>query len=171
MEREEPDEREIAIKEYIKNGREINAILRGIIPLKGISTFTFFNTVKILDDIIKNSKLKRPFRLFRGISGDYCQQLLSQIKEGNNTIKDFGYVSFTYDFNVAKQYALECKGFGIILIYESDPGEHALFIDESDREILFPRKSTFNIIRLREEIIDSCKVIFIYLGRDKSETK
>jgi len=31
MEKEEPDEREISIKEYIKNGREINATLRLII--------------------------------------------------------------------------------------------------------------------------------------------
>ncbi len=82
MKKRELDERESAIEEYVKNGREINAVLRGITPLKGRSTFTFYTTVNRLDEVIRNSKLERPFRLFRGISGDYCQQLLSEIKRG-----------------------------------------------------------------------------------------
>ena len=171
MDRDDFYRREAAIREYIKNGRDINNVLRGSKPLDGSSTYTFFNTVRILDKSINESRLKRTFRLFRGISGEYCQKLMEDIEKGTTSISDWGYASFSDDINVARNYALEKKPLGIIFVYESEVGEMALFVDEADCEILFPRKTKFVFIRIREEIIEGSKVIFIYVEREKSETK
>ena len=151
-----------AIKEYLDGGLDINRCLRNTYEIPDPAAFCSF--LFNLDKAITNSYLKRNYRVFRGIGGDYGTTINVRLSMGETVLDHDGYTSFSFDKIIALEYATQAGDNKIIFIAECKKGDNALFIGGEESEIIFPRGTRWMITRVGT-FRDSPEVTFIYLER------
>ncbi len=99
-----------------------------------------------LDYAEGKSRLVNQAVLFRGIGGAFADQIRNQSR-----YTELGYASTSYDFSVTYRYANEnqrdSEGYANILVLQRQSGDHALFVDERERELIIPKGTTWDLIK------------------------
>lgn len=155
-----------AIREYVRNGEYINSYLRGHVTVPQDQLPRVQLLIGHLDSAILKSQIQASCLLYRGIYGDYAEDLFSIIKTGRRKeIDDRGYASFTSDPVVAMKFAIGSGKLGILFTVQCERGECALEIGGRESEILFPRNLRWIIITYKRIPYDGRIIIFINLEK------
>jgi hypothetical protein len=104
----------------------------------------FFNFIQdSLDTAENESILGSDLILFRGISPYVAGMVLN-----NSEYREAAFASTTYDPVVSLDIfgTSDAQGFHNLLVLERKAGEHALYINEFEREYLLPRESDWQVI-------------------------
>jgi hypothetical protein len=155
-----------AIREYIRDGEYLNAFLRGHLTISSDQILIVHDLIVQLDNAISKSHIQRSCHLYRGISGDYAEDLFYWITTGRRKeIDDRAYASFTSDPIIAMNFATAYGNLGIIFTVKCERGECALEIGGRESEIIFPRNLQWNIITYTRTSYGGRSIIFISLEK------
>ena len=100
-----------------------------------------------LDSAENRSSLGSDIILFRGIGSSVAEMILT-----NATYREAAYASTSYDPVVSLDLfgPPDPSGYHTLLVLERKVGEHALYINEDEREYLIPRGSAWQVIKAEE---------------------
>ena len=108
----------------------------------------FFGFItEYLDQAISESSTDEEIILFRGISPGFAEAILS-----NATYNEAAFASTSYDITISLiTYGIRGNdGYSNVLLLSRSPGDHLLYINEGEREILLPRDLTWQVVTVKE---------------------
>lgn len=108
----------------------------------------FFDFIQdSLDSAENRSSLGSDTILFRGIGSSVAEMILN-----NATYREGAYASTSYDPVVSLDLfgPPDPSGYHTLLVLERKAGEHALYVNEDEREYLIPRGSAWQVIQSEE---------------------
>jgi hypothetical protein len=97
-----------------------------------------------LDTAEQQSRLKHAMTLFRGISPPVAGTVLN-----TSEYREPAFASTSYDitFSLDAFGQRSPDGYRNMLVLRRDPGDHALYINEDEREFLLPRGMTWSVVK------------------------
>ena len=97
-----------------------------------------------LDDALQQSVLKNDVVLFRGISPGVAAVILD-----NAEYREPAFASTSYDITLSLDAfgPRSTDGFRNMIVLERQAGDHALFINDDEREFLLPRSTRWHVVK------------------------
>jgi len=100
-----------------------------------------------LDHAIAESDTDEEIILFRGISPGFAETVLS-----NAAYNETAFASTSYDITIplVTYGSRGDDGYSNVLLLSRSPGDHLLYINEGEREVLLPRDLTWQVVAVKE---------------------
>lgn len=100
-----------------------------------------------LELAISESNTDEEIILFRGISSGFAETVLS-----NAAYNEAAFASTSYDITIplVTYGSRGDDGYSNVLLLSRSPGDHLLYINEGEREILLPRDLTWQVVMVKE---------------------